>query len=116
MSECISKIFWNKIWIITNGFIRFEKPRVLFILYSQSVVKIDIFVDCVVALIKSEVKVEWEVEVWGSLRPCSVVIFVVEGDDNEDGKVECCGVDVDLHLKEQGQIIGIGSAACTSFE
>ena len=38
-----------------------------------------------------------------------------DDDGNKDGKVECCGVDVDSHLNEQGQICGIGSAACTSL-
>ena len=54
-----------------------------------------------------------------SLEFCSVVLNfdVVEPVDsnNDVGKVEFCGSDASSHLNEQGQILGIGYAACTSL-
>ena len=51
-----------------------------------------------------------------SLDFCSVVLDfdVVEG-NNDAGKVEFWGSDACSHLNEQGQILGIGYAACTSL-
>ena len=51
-----------------------------------------------------------------SLEFCLVVLDfnAVEG-NNDVGKVEFCGSDACSHLNEQGQILGIGYAACTSL-
>lgn len=68
-------------------------------------------VDCVVAMIEVEVGVVVGV---GEVALPVVVFDVGEGDEggdvDEGGKVESKVV-VDSHLNEQGQILGIGSAA-----
>jgi len=67
-------------------------------------------VDCVVAMIEVEV---WVVVGVGEVALPVVVFDVGEGeggDVDEGGKVESKVV-VDSHLNEQGQILGIGSAA-----
>lgn len=65
-------------------------------------------VDCVVAMIEVEVGVVVGV---GEVALPVVVFDVGEGGDVDEGGKVGSKVVVDSHLNEQGQILGIGSAA-----